>query len=329
MHRLLYRHIMKMEARLLFFITMLCASVVYVFTFAECVKDISSITMCIWISFLKTPYMCFVLFPYFFFASVLATIWLLASSNQIIIMKTSRLSTANILTPMMVIASFAAMIWLFVLQPVSILANNKAISIEQRILNRSDNKQHLWFKHKGILFYANEMQGDTFSDVYTIENDNICYVPLANICKNSIILQSYNESDVLCTKDRVDFPNARKNINIHSQLLHHIIIKDLYVAAQEDLGPQYKKQLHILLSAALSFFTFTIISAIIALSVNRFTAKLSIGIQAICWGIIIQFANEVISSMLSCNETWMIYCIWLPNIIAMLIAIGYLIWKEE
>lgn len=329
MHRILYRHIMKMEARVLFLITLLCASVVYVFTFAECLKGTAPPASCAWVALLQTPYMCFVLFPYFFFASVLATIWLLANSNQIIIMKTSKMSTIRILTPFMTVAALSAGIWLLALQPIGIWTNNKATEIENKILKRTTHKTHVWLTHQDMLIYANELKGNTFCDMYAIDNDNMCYSPVVSIQDNHLVLQSYNDDDILCEREKIDFPNAHKYIDIHTRLVQHVMIHDLYIAAKKNFGPSYKKQLHILLSSALCFFTFTIISAIIALSINRFSTKLAVGIQAACCGIVIQFSNEIIRSLLSGNEPWMLYCLWLPNIIYVLIAIGYLIWKEE
>ena len=333
MRRILYRHLMWKELKLLFLIFALCASIVFVFMFAEGLKHISSMEDCAIIALLRTPYMCCSIFPFIFFAAALRCIWILAAENCVIVMKTSKLSTLNLMIPFCLMAVFSAIFWLFILQPIGIASREEADNLEASATGTINEKRHIWVDHNTAMLHAHTLHKHVLDDVYLMEDDEMYYMPTANIASGGLIFHEFDDDGrkVPCEKSGFPMPNARQLIRISSVLPQHIPIYELWgmrhIAPNSDLSLQW----HILLSGSMLFLIFTVVAAIIALPLTRFPTKILVGIRAICVAVPVKFINEMIESLFHSGYMHMntIYVMWMPNVIILLVCIGYLIWNEE
>lgn len=133
-------------------------AVIYLFDTVELIRRASKrddipFTLVLQMGLLKLPEVLQIIFPFAVLFSAMFTFWQLTRRSELVVMRSSGFSVWQFLAPVIMIAFFAGVIQVTVLNPVSAIFLGKFEQLENVYLKRSDNQiavfeEGLWLRQK-------------------------------------------------------------------------------------------------------------------------------------------------------------------------------------
>ncbi len=347
MNKTLFKYIFLKQLKAIIFVAISVFCLILLFEFAEASRKFSMTTILevfrvIKLSFLRTPVTFCSILHYIYFLTATFSLWDLCRSHQITILKSTGKSPQQILFPFISFSIIVAIIWLAILHPLGIFAENLyKRDVENSNISTYEINTDIWI---------NSLSNEKILFIKSLDKNKITNFYFFNIKTNQKL---FAESGIL-DKDYLNLANVTilKNNQVKNFKTFRLIktispdlIKLLSLPPyRQDIYSLYKiydiqktdkvnvrlyeLALHKLLANAITFILFAIIAAVICFPINRYKTKTNIAIKVIFVSLFLKFANNMMESLAYTGVVSAILSAWAITLVLLLTALSILVWKE-
>lgn len=343
MRSTLFKYIFKMQAKMMFLVSLFFFCLIVLFDFAEVsrrtpVINVDDVMNAIKLSVMGALSTFEAIIHYVYFITSTFCLWHLCRSQQLIILKSSGRSPLQILYPFASFAAAISGIWLFILQPAGIWGDGKCRSIVNHEM--VEYNENIWvdhYKSDQLIFIKKLVEGRA-NDIYLfdLKNNSKIIAEHADIKNNTVVLKNGVE---IVDRNITSFKEKKYSGILGDELLKIVSLSpkkhDVYSLHKVyDVGSkgvalkEYEIEFQKMLVNCFTFILFALIPVLICLPLNKFRSKTDIVVKVISIAIVLRFVSSVFETMAYTGVLSIAQAIWGPILIVTSISIAVLVWRE-
>ncbi|MBE6447111.1 MAG: LptF/LptG family permease [Alphaproteobacteria bacterium] len=347
MNRTLFVYIFNKQLKSILFVAFAVFSLISLFEFAEVSRKFpmtswSEIFLVIKLSLLRGPVTFCEILHYIYFITATFSLWDLCRSHQVTIMKSAGKSPQQILFPFIAFSVVVASIWLFVMHPSGIYAENLyKRNTEHSDISSYEQNRDIWIDYglDNKLIFIKSLNQNQIGNFYLFDqskNEKII-AESGEISQNTVFLSNVT---VLSQVGLKTYANLQLKDSISPKLVQLLSVSPLrqtiynlykiyQIQKQDHVNIRlYEFAFHKLLANGVSFILFALVAAIICFPINRYKTKTNLAIKVISFSLLLRFANSMMESFSYTGLIPVTLSAWAVTLVLVLISISALIWKE-